>query len=53
MHLKYAEMSAIVVHQIMKHGDNTPNNLTLSLVNWNIMIVQFLLYWFLTLKTLS
>ena len=26
MHLKYAEMLAIVVHENMKLGDNTQNN---------------------------
>ena len=31
MHLKYAEMLAIVVHENMKLGDNTPEKL--SLVN--------------------
>ena len=33
MHLKYAKMLAIVVHENMKLGDNTLNNKRLSLVN--------------------
>ena len=33
MHLKYANMLAIVVHENMTLGDNTPNNERLSLVN--------------------
>ena len=33
MHLKYAKMLAIVVHENMKLGDNTPNNERLTLVN--------------------
>ena len=33
MHLTYAKMLAIVVHEYMKLGDNTPNNERLTLVN--------------------
>ena len=33
MHLTYAKMLAIVVHENMKLGDNTPNNERLTLVN--------------------
>ena len=33
MHLTYAKMLAIVVHENMKLGDNTLNNETLTLVN--------------------
>ena len=33
MHLKYAKMLAIVVHENMKLGDNTLNNERFSLVN--------------------
>ena len=33
MHLKYAKMLAIVMHENMELGDNTLNNERLSLVN--------------------
>ena len=33
MHLKYAKMQAIVVHENLKLGDNTLNNDRLSLVS--------------------
>ena len=33
MHLKYAKMLVIVVHEIMELGDNTLNNERLSIVN--------------------
>ena len=33
MHLTYAKLLAIVVHENMKLGDNTLNNERLSLVN--------------------
>ena len=36
MHLTYAKMLAIVVHENMKLGDNTLNNETLTLVNTKI-----------------
>ena len=32
MHLKYAKMLAVVVHENVKLGDNTPNNKELSVV---------------------
>ena len=37
MRLKYAKMLAIVVHENMTLGDNTPNNERLSLVNTNFL----------------
>ena len=37
MHLKYAKMLAIVVHENMKLGHNTLNNERLTLVNTNFL----------------
>ena len=37
MHLKYAKMLAIVVHENMKLGDNTLDNERLSLVNTKLL----------------
>ena len=51
MHLKYAKMLAIGVHENMKLGDNTLNNERLSLVNtkfltkyWRIQALILLPY---------
>ena len=51
MHLKYAKMLAIVVHENMKLGDNTLNNERLTLVNtkflpkyWRIVALILLPY---------
>ena len=43
MHLKYAKMLAIVVHENMKLGDNAPNNERLSLVNTKFFVAFILL----------
>ena len=37
IHLKYAKMLAIVVHENMKLGDNTLNNERLTLVNTKLL----------------
>ena len=37
MHLKYAKMLAIVVHENIKIGDNTLDNERLSLVNTKLL----------------
>ena len=37
MHLTYAKMLAIVVHENMKLGDNTLNNERLTLVNTKLL----------------
>ena len=37
MHLKYAKMLAIVLHENMKLGHNTLNNERLTLVNTNFL----------------
>ena len=51
MHLTYAKMLAIVVHENMKLGDNTLNNERLTLVNtkflpkyWRIVALILLPY---------
>ena len=51
MHLKYAKMLAIVLHENMKLGDNTLNNERLTFVNtkflpkyWQIVTVILLPY---------
>ena len=51
MHLKYAKMLAIVVHENMKLGDNTLNNERLTIVNtkflpkyWRIVALILLPY---------
>ena len=51
MHLTYAKMLAIVMHENMKLGDNTPNNERLTFVNtkflpkyWRIVALILLPY---------
>ena len=38
MHLEYAKLLAIVVHENMEVGDNTLNNERLSLINTKFLI---------------
>ena len=44
MHLTYAKMLAIVVHENMKLGDNTLNNERLTLVNTKFLPKYWMLF---------